>query len=429
LYGDVDERKSRATIEPGVVMVKIPKREQKEWPQLKAAGSAADIKARRDAALEVKRARDEQAISDVKEKKRQDDDYVFHKQWDLEKDEKRTIERLAELHKREAEQSLYQWSDAAEGRADAVAPGAAALETEEVQTYFDKQLVEGELDPFEAKEGVVPLPGTYHKKTARSVATEKALRAEPDRDFDIRAKDGEGGNSDAALTKEKEKEMEMARKVRKEAAEQERLAELKRAEDHKREEQERIMPLPLRESAARKDEGAEGAGNGGGEEQGTQMAVWKEGESGSEDEDGVEGTEEGGTGQGKVGRGEENGDQEEAADSNKVDLVRDEEQLLGRKRGASLNRWEAEKIAEQHRQVAEAYFKVGLVSEAKLHEMRARDAAPWLDEARRNYDTPQEAEARRKREEEEEAARPKPREDLPAPRAGGSVQVTHTMHR
>ena len=98
-------------------MVKIPKRENKAWPQLKAAGSAAEIKARRQAALEVKQLRDAKTLSDVKEKKRQDDDYVFHKQWDLEKDEKRTIERLAEIHKREAEESLYTWSDAAEGRA------------------------------------------------------------------------------------------------------------------------------------------------------------------------------------------------------------------------------------------------------------------------------------------------------------------------
>jgi len=106
LYGDVDEQRSKATIEPGVVMVKIPKQQPGTWPQLKAAGPAEEIKARREAAIEIKRARDEKAVSDTKEKKRQDDDYVFHKQWDLEKDEKRTIERLAELHKREAEASL-----------------------------------------------------------------------------------------------------------------------------------------------------------------------------------------------------------------------------------------------------------------------------------------------------------------------------------
>ena len=40
--------------------LKVPKRQPGAWPQLKAAGSAAEIKARREAALDVKRARDEE---------------------------------------------------------------------------------------------------------------------------------------------------------------------------------------------------------------------------------------------------------------------------------------------------------------------------------------------------------------------------------
>ena len=60
----------------------------------------------------------------------------------------RVIERLAEIHKREAEESLYSWSDATEGRAggDAPAGDKGAVDLKNVTTYFDKQLVEGELD-------------------------------------------------------------------------------------------------------------------------------------------------------------------------------------------------------------------------------------------------------------------------------------------
>jgi hypothetical protein len=60
--------------------------------------------------------------------------------------------------------------------------------------------------------------------------------------------------------------------------------------------------------------------------------------------------------------------------------------------------------------------QVGLIAEAKKHEQQARDAAPWLDEHYRHYDTPDEAAARRKKEEAELAARPAPDIDLPAPR-------------
>ena len=422
LFGDVDERKSRATIEPGAVVVKIPKQERKAWPQLKAVGSAADIKARREAALEEKRARDKRAQSDVKEKKRQDDDFVFHKQWDLERDEKRTIERLAEIHKREAEESLYSWSDATEGRAggDAPAGDKGAVDLKNVTTYFDKQLVEGELDPFEAKDGVVPLPGTYHKKTARSSKLEQSLLPEPETEWDIRAKEGDDADKKAILQSEKEKEMEEARKAREDAAKKEREADLKRAQEHKKEEQDRIMPLPMRErpqptepqEEEEEEEGTRESGAVGPEEKKPEKKpVWKECSSGSEDED------------------EESQPKAEEKKEEKADPVKDEEKFLGRKKGASVNRWESEKIAEQHRQVADAYFKVGLVKEAKKHEMQARDAAPWLDMDKRNYDTPEEAAERKKKEEEERAARPAADETLPAPRTAGKVELNFTMHR
>ena len=413
LYGDVDERRSRATIEPGVVMVKIPKRENKAWPQLKAAGSAAEIKARRQAALEVKQLRDAKTLSDVKEKKRQDDDYVFHKQWDLEKDEKRTIERLAEIHKREAEESLNSWSDAAEGRK---APVAGKAE-DSVSTYFDKQLVEGDLNPFHAKDGMVPLPGTYHKKTARTSAMEKSLIAEPDSAFDIRAKEGDDADKKAVLEKEKEKEMEEARKAREDAAAKEREADMKKAEEHKREEQERIMPLPLRERQQPKAEEEESAASVGPEvKKPEDMPVWKEASSDSED------GEWGGENKDEV-------EKEKEEEKGKPDVVKDEEMFLGRKKGASVNRWESEKVAEQHRQVADAYYKVGLVAEAKKHELQAREAAPWLDSDVRHYDTPEEAAERKTREEEERASRPEPSADLPAPRSAGKVELNFTMHR
>jgi tetratricopeptide (TPR) repeat protein len=429
LYGDVDERRSRATIEPGVVVVKIPKQEQKAWPQLKAVGSAADIKARREAALELKQARDAQALSDVKEKKRQDDDYVFHKQWDLEKDEKRTIERLAELHKREAEESLHAWSDAAEGRADTDTGKSSSTvsvdASKSVSTYFDKQLVEGDLNPFEARDGLVPLPGTYHKKTARTSAMEKSLVATPDSAFDIRAKEGDEADKKAVLEKEKEKEMEEARKAREDAAARERENDRKRAEAHRKEEQDRIMPLPMRERpqppAGGGDEeaaeAAEAAVSAGPETKPPEeMPVWKEASSDSEDEEGKDGLE-----GGKAGG--------EGGTEVKPDVAKDEEKFLGRKKGASVNRWEAEKVAEQHRQVADAYFKVGLIAEAKKHELQAREAAPWLDMDVRHYDTPEEAAERKRREEEERAARPEPKADLPAPRTAGKVELNFTHHR
>jgi len=141
------------------------------------------------------------------------------------------------------------------------------------------------------------------------------------------------------------------------------------------------------------------------------MPVWKDCSSGSEDEY------------------EEKPPKAEDKKEEKVDPMKDEEKFLGRKKGASVNRWESEKIAEQHRQVADAYYKVGMVQEAKKHEMQARDAAPWLDMHKRNYDTPEEAAERKMKEEEERAARPADDENLPAPRTAGKVELNFTMHR
>ncbi len=131
--------------------IKVFKKDKALWPDLKAEGSVEEIKARRQRAITLKETKDAQALEDKKEKKRQDDDYVFHKQWDLEKDEKRTIERLAAEHKREAEKELYSWADKAEGRS------MADDGQERLVTYFDKQLVEG--GDLEIKDGIIPLPG------------------------------------------------------------------------------------------------------------------------------------------------------------------------------------------------------------------------------------------------------------------------------
>jgi hypothetical protein len=151
MFGDIDDRNSRATVQPNAVTIKVFKKDKGMWPDLKAAGTADEVKARRQRAIELKEKKDALALEDRKERKRQDDDYVFHKQWDLEKDEKRTIERLAAEHKRDAEKELYSWADKAEGREDAGEDGG------QLMTYFDKQLVEG--GDLEIKDGVIPLPG------------------------------------------------------------------------------------------------------------------------------------------------------------------------------------------------------------------------------------------------------------------------------
>jgi tetratricopeptide (TPR) repeat protein len=179
------------------------------------------------------------------------------------------------------------------------------------------------------------------------------------------------------------------------------------------------MPLPLRERQQPMEpevEAEEEVSSGFGPEgkKPEKMPVWKDCTSGSEDED-----------EEKPAKTEE----KEEKKVEKVDPMKDEEKFLGRKKGASVNRWESEKIAEQHRQVADAYYKVGMVQEAKKHEMQARDAAPWLDMDKRNYDTPEEAAERKRKEEEERAARPADDENLPAPRTAGKVELNFTMHR
>jgi hypothetical protein len=57
-----------------------------------------------------------------------------------------------------------------------------------------------------AATSVVPLPGTYHKKTARSSKLAKSLLPEPETEWDIRAKEGDDTDKKAILQKEKEKE-------------------------------------------------------------------------------------------------------------------------------------------------------------------------------------------------------------------------------
>ena len=117
------------------------------------------------------------------------------------------------------------------------------------------------------------------------------------------------------------------------------------------------------------------------------MPVWKEASSESEDESGEAAAQEDDK---KPLPWQQKGDEA-------VDPAKDEEKFLGRRKGASVNRWESEKIADQHRQVADAYYKVGLVAEAKKYEEQARAAAPWLDEMFRHYDTPEEAAARKQK--------------------------------
>lgn len=228
LYGDVDERTSKATVQSSSVEVKINKKTPGAWPGLKAEGSADDIKARRTAALVLKAQNDTKAIEDRKEKRRQDDDYVFHKQWDLEKDEKRTIERLAAEHKRDAEKDLYAWADEAEGR---VNDGPEA----ELVTYFDKQLVEGgELDE---KDGMVPLPGTYHAKTARSKVVAQSMSEAPRREFDMRIDKKEEGKKAEMLelTEEEEREEARRREEREKEEEEERFREERRTQEFEKE--------------------------------------------------------------------------------------------------------------------------------------------------------------------------------------------------
>eukprot|EP00282_Hemiselmis_andersenii_P000475 CAMPEP_0114110278 /NCGR_PEP_ID=MMETSP0043_2-20121206/1227_1 /TAXON_ID=464988 /ORGANISM="Hemiselmis andersenii, Strain CCMP644" /LENGTH=535 /DNA_ID=CAMNT_0001202217 /DNA_START=1575 /DNA_END=3179 /DNA_ORIENTATION=+ len=247
LYGNVDDARSKATIESRSVQVVVFKKTPSKWPGLKTDLPSEDAKARRAAASAAKEQRDAAALEDKRERKRQDDDYVFHKQWDLEKDEKRTIERLAAEHKREAERELYKWADDAEGR-------AAPEGEEELVTYFDKQLVEG--GELEVKDGVVPLPGTYHAKTKRSEVVASALSDAPRAQFDIRAggeKKDKGGEEKASVAEVTEEEEERIAK-----AERERLEEEERFRSARRE-QEFEKASKLTEAKEKKAEEAERA--------------------------------------------------------------------------------------------------------------------------------------------------------------------------
>eukprot|EP00960_Hanusia_phi_P001999 57676-Hanusia_phi.AAC.3 len=369
LYKDIDEGTSKATVLPGMVSIKARKKEKGLWGQLKAAGDAASVKERREASIREKSIRDARRYEDNKEKKRQDDDYVFHKQWDLEKDEKRVIERLAELHKKDAEKQLYEWVETKEAK-----EAKEAGEEEPVSTYFDKQLVEGDVNPFEEKDGLIPLPGSYHKKTARSSAMANSLKAEPVPEFDIRKKEDEsaGGRSEG-----KEKRTQIEEVVEEEEEEEE---EVQKEKEHKRLEAERVMPLTVthKEKTAQKDSNKnEGEGEDTRSEAGRTAAENVHVSTKKED-------------------GEEEDKQDESASghdnsANRSETsqtsVTDEEKLLGRRKGASLNRWDAEAVAQKHRMIGDAYFKAGMVEDAKRHEALAREAAPWVEDQLRTYET------------------------------------------
>ena len=52
-----------------------------------------------------------------------------------------------------------------------------------------------------------------------------------------------------------------------------------------------------------------------------------------------------------------------------------------------LLRWDAEAVAQKHRMIGDAYFKAGMVEDANRHEALAREAAPWVEDQLRVYET------------------------------------------
>lgn len=71
-------------------------------------------------------------------------------------------------------------------------------------------------------------------------------------------------------------------------------------------------------------------------------------------------------------------------------------------------------------------MKAGYIDEAKKHEVKARDAAPWVEDYR-FYDTAEEQAAREKaladRRAEEEKARAEAFANVPAPRQTAKVEL------
>lgn len=386
-------------MEPKNVTVKIFKKEKGQWPDIKAKGTSDEIKARRHRAIEQKEIEDARAIEDKKEKRRQDDDYVFHKQWDLEKDEKRTIEHLAAEHKKEAERDLYAWADSAEGRDD------GDLDAIEVKTYFDKQLVEG--GELEVKDGMIPLPGTYHQKTARSAVKESALSKGPRPEFDIRdsvrasqkkvvkksQEEEEEAREDEINRREREREEE-ANKFR----EDRRIAEFERTRDEgesrKKEEEKREAEGVSKEGAEREEEERKGRVRQEERWRGEQLRKIKEYEEnkkykalkvpkacdrddGDNDDANSDSnqelpnkkalkSDEDFVGRKKQALQEKEGDEKrnnvhaELTDGEKDKLRKKEltEEMKKHRTGASVNRWESERIAAEERVLGDAYYKV-----------------------------------------------------------------------
>ena len=444
LYGDVDEKTSKATVQSNSVEVKVAKKTPGAWPGLKAVGDAEEIKKRRADAIALKADNDAKALDDKKEKKRQNDDYVFHKQWDLEKDEKRTIERLAAEHKREAEKDLYAWADETEGR-------VSDKPEENLVTYFDKQLVEG--GELEVKDGVVPLPGTYHAKTARSKVVAQALSEAPRSEFDLRnEKEAEKKSEDKAsvveLTEEEEREDELTRREREKEEEEERFREERRVQEFEKESRAREAKEKREEEKRLADKAKENEEEERKKKALDEEAKWREEQRRKIKEYEEKKAAKAAKKEGKVDKnGESSSDEEEGEKENdehskennkpvertRLDEEKDKkkdlaEELRKGRTGISINRFECERVAAEERKIADAYFKAGFIEEAKKHESTAREAAPWVED-RRNYDTPEEAqqreaeEAAAKREAEEERARAEANSGIPAPRPTAKVEL------
>ena len=333
LFDDVDSQMCNTKITPGLATIKLFKRVSKLWDQLTSTGNSEEIKSRRERAKRERELFEAKALDDLKEKKRQDDDYVFHKQWDLEKDEKRTVERQAALHKRSAEEDLEKWVAQTEGN-----DSGNAISSEPVITYFDRQIVEESTGTSSANDAeaadpdAIPLPAAYNAKTARSSVLQHASKKDPIRAFDIRE------------------------------------PKTKPSQD--------AGPSPPQAPPSRPDADASATAtaiisaeeDGEGDADGAKAKVAEE----SRDESGKEGEEEASP-RAAAAAGQTPGPAppEPAAEA--------PAQPPGR-RGASLNRWEAEKIARGQLEAARTVAARGFHDIAERFLERARDAAPWLHE-------------------------------------------------
>jgi hypothetical protein len=329
LFEDVDSQLCNTKITPGLATIKVFKRAPKLWDKLTATGSSEELKARRERARNERERLEAKALDDLKEKKRQDDDYVFHKQWDLEKDEKRTVERQAALHKRSAEEDLDKWVAETEGSGT-----TDSVSSEPVITYFDRQLVEESSsasvpgDSAADDTDAVPLPAAYNAKTARSSVLQHASKKDPVRAFDIRE------------------------------------PKVKASADNK-------DPSPQQQQPSKPCADAE---------QPTDAA----GESG-EDKDGTK-TEPARHEPVSVGKEEAAAaaaaaSPDKAGDKPAADKADPAARpLVPGRTGASINRWDSEKIAKEQLEAARTVAARGFPDLAERFLERARDAAPWLHE-------------------------------------------------